>query len=118
MKLKILFWGLGYVIKRNFKKFEKFRNLFAEDSLDFALSVKDTSIGKRFALSKDNCQVDKNIGDAELKIIFNRADQAYEILTSKDRNSFMRGIQDKKINIEGDFNKIALLQKVMGKLSI
>lgn len=122
MKLKILLWGLAYLLKRNFKKFEKFRALFEDQDLDFSIAVKDTKIARKFFIDKQGTKSTTDLTEpAQIRVSFNDAKEAYAILTSKQKDAFMKGIQDKKVIIEGiekDFNKMMFFQKVMGRIKI
>lgn len=122
MKLKILLWGLAYLLRRNFKKFEKFRTLFKDQDLDFSIEVKDTNIARKFFINNQGTKSTTDLGEpAQIRVFFNDAKEAYEILTSKQKDAFMKGIQDQKVKIEGiekDFSKMMFFQKVMGKIKI
>lgn len=122
MKLKVLLWGLGYLLKRNFKKFDKFRSLFDTNELDFSIAVKDTNIARKFFINKDGATTSKDLSEpAQVRVIFNDATEAYSILTSKRKDAFMVAIQDKQVAIEGiekDYGKLMFLQKVMSKIKI
>lgn len=122
MKLKILLWGLNFLMKRNFKKNEKFNSLFETEELDFSISVRDTKIQRKFFINKDGVKSSTDLTEpSQIRVFFNDPKEAYEILTSKNKDAFMKGIQDQKVKIEGiekDFSKMMFFQKVMGRIRI
>ena len=50
--------------------------------------------------------------DPAFTISFKDADTGLNILTSKDKNAFMKGIQDKDITIDGDLSLVMWFQSV------
>lgn len=113
IKFRMLLWALGYMMKKNAKNNPDFRQQLDNQNFAFQLQTADEKIVRHYAIAD---QAVKNKGkahaDPAFTISFKDADTGLAILTSKDKNAFMKGIQDKDIVIAGDFAKVMWFQGI------
>ncbi len=118
LKLKFLLWMLGRLLKKAHKSQPEFKRQLAQDPLAWVIKTQDWA-GRSYQLSE--AEVTSQAGDldsADMKLIFRTAEDAWQTLTSKDKNAFMRGIQEGKVKVEGDPKKLFQLQSYMKYLRV
>lgn len=113
IKFRLLLWVLSKLMKKAARKNPEFRKQLEGQDLVFQLQTEDLKVVRQF-LVRDN-QV-KSRGKAHASpvftISFRNAHVGLKILTSKDRNAFMKGIQEKDITISGDLSKVMWFQGI------
>lgn len=119
LKLKFLLWILGFLLKRTWRKDEKFRQKIEKQPLNFAIKTADNKIEHCFFLQAEGITTSKTKDQAlDMALVFGTPAQAWSTLTSKDKNAFMRAIQDAEVKVEGDFKLLFHLQSLMKHLKI
>lgn len=117
LKLKLLLWVLGYLLKRTWRKDEQFRQKLAEQPLNFAIKTADNQLERSFLLQASGVTTHKKTNTLpDMTLVFGTAAKAWNTLTSKDKNTFMRAIQDGEVKIEGDYKRLFQLQKLITHL--
>ena len=118
LRLKFLLWMLGRLLKKAHKTQPELREKLEKEPLNFVIKTQDWP-GRSFQLQPQ--QVSSQAGELEqvdMKLIFQSAQKAWQTLTSKDKNAFMRAIQEGQVRIEGDPKKLFQLQGLMKYLKV
>lgn len=118
MKLRLLLWGLGWLLRRTFRRDQAFREQLATP-LNFAVMAERENIARTYQMNTQAVTSEKGLQvQPDLVLRFPDAHLAYKTLTSADRNAFMRAIQEKQVVIEGDHRELFRLQKLMAHLKV
>lgn len=119
LKLKFLLWALGFLLKRTWRNDEKFRAKLTEQPLSFTIKTDDNALERNFILAATGIITAKTSNQPmDLSLIFRDPTQAWKVLTSKDKNAFMRAIQEGDVKITGDYKRLFQLQSLMKHLKI
>ena len=113
MKFRMLLWALGLLMKKASKNSEGFQQSIQGKTFTFQLGTEKGDIVRHYIVA--NGRVKSKSGHAKDKafsIAFVDAETAIDVMTSKDRNAVMRGIQDKTIQIDGDLTLIMWFQGI------
>jgi len=113
IKFRMLLWFLGRMMKKASRKSEEFKKQLAGQDMVFQIQTEDGKAARQFIV-KDNAVASKGkaASDPVFTINFRDADTGLRIMTSKDRNAFMKGIQEKDITVTGDLTKFMWFQGV------
>jgi len=115
MKLRFLLWMLAILLKRAAKRPGKFREALAgkDATIQFETANHRVSRFYRFFEQKTKSR-GKNLTQPDLNIQFVSAKAGFNILwamaTGKDKNAFMKAIQDKQVTVEGDLGLLMWFQ--------
>ena len=119
LKLRLLLWMLGFLLKRTWRNDEKFRQKLEEQPLNFSIKTADNKIERCFFLQSSGIKITKtNEVVPDMTLVFGTAKQAWGMLTNKDKNAFMRAIQEGEVKIEGNFKLLFHLQSLMKHLKL
>ena len=118
MKFRVLLWLMAVMYKRSVRRNESMRDYLkdVEKTIQFATEKRNIV---RFLKFHDQAVASsaKETDAADMTIRFTSAKSGFDILwamaTGKDKNAFMRGIQDKQVVIEGDAMLLMWFQKSM-----
>lgn len=117
LKLRFLLWILGFLLKRTWRNDEKFRQKLEKQPLNFAIKTADNKIERHFFLQSTGIKTTgQNEAPLDMTLIFGTAAQAWSMLTSKDKNAFMRAIQEGDVKVTGDYKQLFQLQSLMKHL--
>lgn len=118
LKLKLLLWVLGFLLKRTWRSSESFRAEIAKTPLNFAVKTADKKLDHGFLLQATGVTTQKNSTQTmDMTLVFGTADKAWRTFTSKDKNAFMRAIQEGEVKVEGDYKQLFQLQKLVKHLN-
>jgi len=79
----------------------------------FQLQTADGGIVRQFVVANNSIRSKRKAhSNPAFTISFKNADTGLRILTSKDKNAFMRAIQEKDIAISGDLSLVMWFQSV------
>ncbi|SFC26965.1 SCP-2 sterol transfer family protein [Marinospirillum celere] len=118
LRLKFLLWMLGRLLKKAHKSQPELREKLSNEPLNFVIKTQDWQ-GRSFQLQPQAVSSQAGeLPDAQMKLIFQSAAEAWQTLTSKDKNAFMRAIQEGQVKIEGDPKKLFQLQGLMKYLKV
>lgn len=113
-----ILWGLSVLFKRALSTNTAFKDYLGNKQLDFQIHTQSGK-GRFFSLHNSGIH-SKSITNKKIlqenftfSIIFINAMVANSILTSKDKNAFLKGIQDKNISIQGDLNEVLWFQGLL-----
>ncbi|MAD44678.1 MAG: helicase [Oceanospirillaceae bacterium] len=112
-KFRMLLWALALMMKKAARKNPDFRKQLEGKNFAFQLQTVDGAIARQFTVA-DNAISSRGKAhqDPAFTISFKDAETGLNILTSKDKNAFMKGIQDKDITIDGDLSLVMWFQSV------
>lgn len=116
MKLRLLLWLMAVMYKRSTRRNESMREYLkdVERTIQFATEKRNVSRYLRFRDQRVSSAA-KESNAAELTIRFADTSAGFRILwamaTGKDKNAFMRGIQEKQVKVEGDPMLLMWFQK-------
>ncbi|WP_114416987.1 SCP2 sterol-binding domain-containing protein [Marinospirillum perlucidum] len=118
LRLRFLLWMLGRLLTRAHKKNPQVREKLRSQPLNFVIKTRDWK-GRSYQLQEDKARTQAgDLDEADMKLIFESADQAWQTLTNKDRNAFMRALQDGHVKVEGDPKRLFQLQGLMKHLGV
>ncbi len=105
MKFRTLLWALGLMMKKASKNNPDFQNKNQTQGGKLArhFIVKDERIKSKGGIANDPA----------FSISFKDADTGMYIMTAKDKNAFMKGIQEKDIKIDGDLSLVMWFQSIV-----
>lgn len=119
LKLRFLLWMLGRLLKRTWRNDEKFRQKLEQQALNFSIKTADGKIERSFLLQTESIEIVKNsAANLDMTLEFGSAAQAWTTLTSKDKNAFMRAIQEGDVKVDGDYKLLFHLQSLMKHIKI
>ena len=113
MKFSMLLWALGLMMKKASKNNPDFKKKLV--GKDFAFQIQTQGGITRHYIVK-NERVTSTSGPAKdpaFSISFKDADTGMLIMTAKDKNAFMKGIQEKDIKIDGDLSLVMWFQGIV-----
>lgn len=114
MKFRLLLWALGLMMKKASKKNPDFQKQLAGKDFTFQIKTQDDAIARQFIVKNDRIKSKSGLAkDAAFSIGFKDGDTGISIMTAKDKNAFMKGIQDKDIKIDGDLSLVMWFQSVV-----
>lgn len=113
IKFRMLLWALALLMRKAAKKNPDFRSQLDGKNFAFQLQTEDAAISRQFVISDNKVRSrGKAHNNPAFTISFKNADTGLRILTSRDKNAFMKGIQDKDIKIDGDLSLVMWFQSV------
>lgn len=118
-KFRLLLWALKLLMKRSAKRNLKFQDKIKDEQLAFQIQTKDKKVIRHYVI--DGLSISSQAQahpKPDFCIIFCDGKTGFEIMTSKDKNAFMRSIQDKQTQIEGNLARVLWFQGIIKYLSI
>ena len=114
MKFRMLLWALGLMMKKASKNNPDFQKQLVGKDFTFQLQTQDGSATRHFIVKNDRVKSKGGAASAPaFTISFKDADTGLHIMTSKDKNAFMKGIQEKDIKIDGDLALVMWFQGIV-----
>lgn len=109
----MMLWTLGLLMKRAAKKNPDFQKELEGKDFAFQLQTEDGGVVRHFIV-KDQTVASKGKAHADpaFTISFKDAATGLAVLTSKDKNAFMKGIQDKSVKVAGEFSLLMWFQGI------
>lgn len=118
LKLRFLLWMLGRLLKRAWRSDKAFCDKL-QQPLCFVIKTSDQKLARTFQLQASGINIEAaDLDTADLKLVFNSPADAWNTLTSKDKNAFMRAIQEGQVKVEGDYKQLFHLQSLMKHLKV
>jgi ubiquinone biosynthesis protein UbiJ len=119
LKLRFLLWMLGRLLKSAWRKDQAFSDKLQKQPLCFVIKTVDQKLARTFQLQASGINIQAaDLDTADLKLVFNSPADAWNTLTSKDKNAFMRAIQEGQVKVEGDYKQLFHLQSLMKHLKV
>lgn len=112
MKFNLLLWVFGLLMKKAAKSNEAFQKQLVGKDVVIQIQTGDTEKGRHFIIKDSKVQSKSGLQEKpSLGLVFKDADTALAVMTSKDKNAFMKAVQEKDLMVKGDFS---LLMWFMG----
>lgn len=113
IKFRLLLWALGLLMKKGAKNNPDFQKQLDGKDFAFQLQTVDGSIARHYVIRNNKVKTKgKAHKSPAFTISFKDAETGLRIMTAKDKNAFMKGIQDKDIVIAGDFSLVMWFQGI------
>ncbi|MCI3947967.1 helicase [Pseudomonas syringae] len=104
MKFRFLLWMLGRLMARASRDNPDFQQQLAGKNLTFQLQTKDGKVARHFVVEEQRIRsATGTVAEPAFAIAFRDAAFGFDTLQAKNKQlAFMRGIQDKDIEIKGN----------------
>lgn len=113
LKFKFFLWAMGQLMKKAAKKNPEFREQLTDKDFAFQIQTNDGKVARHFVVGDDQITSKGSLHkDPKFTISFSSAKMGFNILTSKDKNAFMRGIQEKDVQLHGDVSEVLWFQNI------
>ncbi|MCW4152119.1 hypothetical protein OM427_21610 [Halomonas sp. 18H] len=118
MKLKIMLWLLGVMLKRALRRKPGFRErLTAMRGLDWGIATEDLSISRHYRMSPQGIETATGLPvDLDLELRFESAAAAVRILRKPNQKAFLTGMMDGRVRLVGDSGDLTRLQKLLADM--
>ncbi|WP_324690893.1 hypothetical protein U0O11_17270 [Cobetia sp. D5] len=117
MKLKILLWVLGLLLKRAFKRDPEFRAELEKRPLDWGVATEDMSIARHYRMSHAGVTTGSGLPvDTELELRFADSDSAVTFLLKPSPRAFLQGLMDQRVRLVGDSAQLNRLQSLLKRI--
>nr|WP_298522451.1 hypothetical protein [uncultured Halomonas sp.] len=115
MKLKLMLWLLGLMLKRARRGNQRFRETLAEmRRLDWGIATEDLSIARHYRMTPDAIESASGLPvDLDLELRFRDADAAIAILKKPTQRAFLDGMMDGRVRLVSDSKDLTRLQKLL-----
>jgi hypothetical protein len=118
MKLRLMLWVLGLMLKRALRRKPRFRELLTEmRGLDWGIATEDLSIARYFRMSPRGIQTGAGLPvDLDLELRFEDEATALKVLKKPTQQAFLDGMMAGKVRLVGDSSDMNRLQKLLKHL--
>ncbi|MCE8004865.1 hypothetical protein [Billgrantia ethanolica] len=118
MKLRLMLWLLGWMLKRALRRKPRFREQLAEmRSLDWGIATEDLSIARHYRMTPQGIQVGAGLPvDLDLELRFDDEATAIRVLRKPSQQAFLDGMMAGKVRLVGDSGDLQKLQKLLKHL--
>ena len=117
MKFRMLLWALGLMMKKASKNNPDFKKQLEGKDFSFQIQTQDGNIVRHFVVKDERVKSKGGAAkDPAIRISFKDAPTGMYIMTAKDKNAFMKGIQEKDIKIDGDLSLVMWFQSIVKHL--
>jgi len=118
MKLTLMLWVLGFLLKRAQRRKPRFRELLAEmRGLDWGVATEDLAIARHYRMSPRGITHGRGLPlDLDLELRFEDAATAVEVLRKPTRQAFLDGMMDGRVRLAGDAADLQRLQALLRHL--
>lgn len=114
MKFRMLLWALGLMMKKASKNNPDFQKQLTGKDFAFQIQTQDGNMARHFIVKDDRVKSKGGAAkDPAFTISFKDAETGMSIMTAKDKNAFMKGIQEKAIKIDGDLSLVMWFQSIV-----
>lgn len=117
LKFRLLLWALSLLMKKAAKKSPGFQQQIENKDIAFQIQTTDARIVRQFVIANGVVKSrSKALAEPAFTIAFKDQDTGVRIMTSKDKNAFMKAIQEKDIQVSGDLSLFMWFQGAMKHL--
>jgi hypothetical protein len=114
MKFRMLLWALGLMMKKASKNNPEFIKQLVGKDFTFQIQTQDGKQVRHFTVKDERIKSKGRAAeDPAFSISFKDAETGMFIMTAKDNNAFMKGIQEKDIKIDGDLSLVMWFQSIV-----
>ncbi len=118
MKLRLMLWLLGWMLKRALRRKPRFRELLTElRGLDWGIATEDLSIARHFRMSSRGIHSGRGLPvDLDLELRFEDEATALKVLKKPTQQAFLDGMMAGTVRLVGDSADLAKLQGLLRHL--
>ncbi|MBB3230674.1 hypothetical protein [Halomonas stenophila] len=118
MKLRLMLWVLGVLLKRALRRKARFRDRLAEmRSLDWGIATEDLAIARYYRMSPGGIETGPGLPvDLDLELRFEDTGAAVRVLGKPTQKAFLDGMMAGKVRLVGDTGDLQKLQSLLKHL--
>ncbi|WP_110650497.1 hypothetical protein [Salinicola peritrichatus] len=118
MKLKLMLWWLGVMLKRARSRKAAFREALERlQRFDWGVATEDLSIARHYRMTPQTIESHKGLPlDLALELRFRDADSAVQFLRKPSQRAFREGLFDGRLRLVGDSRDLERLQGLLKHL--
>ncbi|MDR5903978.1 hypothetical protein [Franzmannia qiaohouensis] len=118
MKLRLMLWLLGLLLKRAQRRKPAFRKALDEmRGLDWGIATEDLSIARHYRMSPRGIETASGLPvDLDLELRFSDPDSAVQVLRKPTQRRFLDGMMSGKVRLVGDSKDLTRLQTLLRHL--
>lgn len=115
MKLRLMLWLLGLMLKRALRRKARFRELLGEmRGLDWGIATEDLSIARHYRMSPHGIRAGRGLPvDLDLELRFEDEATAIRVLKKPTQQAFLDGMMNGSVRLVGDSADMNKLQKLL-----
>lgn len=118
MKLRLMLWLLGLMLKRAQRRKPAFRQTLGElGSLDWGIATEDLTIARHYRMSSRGIRTAPGLPvDLDLELRFVDAASAIRVLRKPTQRAFLDGMVAGQVRLVGDTGDLTKLQRLLKRL--
>ncbi|MFG6176369.1 hypothetical protein ACGTN6_03900 [Halomonas sp. THAF12] len=118
MKLRLMLWVLGVMLKRALKRKAAFRERLADlRGLDWGIGTEDLRIARYYRMSPRGIETGTGLPvDLDLELRFDDVDSAVRVLRKPTQKAFLDGMMAGHVRLVGDAKDLERLQGLLRHL--
>ncbi|GHC28512.1 hypothetical protein [Aidingimonas halophila] len=118
MKLRLLLWFIGWLLKRALRRNPAFRQALSERTrFDWGVATEDLSIARHYRMSAQGIETGPGLPvDLDLELRFDEPDMALKLLRQPSRRAFLDGMMAGHVRLVGDSSDLQRLQRLLAHL--
>lgn len=115
MKLRLMLWVLGLMLKRARRGNRRFRETLSDlKRLDWGIATEDLSIARHYRMTSSAISTAPGLPvDLDLELRFRDSDAALAILRRPTQRAFLDGLMDGRVRLVGDSRDLTRLQRLL-----
>lgn len=115
MKLRLMLWLLGLMLKRARRGNRRFRDTLGElRRLDWGIATEDLGIARHYRMTPERIHSASGLPvDLDLELRFRDAEAALTILKKPTQRAFLDGMVDGRVRLVGDSRDLMRLQTLL-----
>ncbi len=115
MKLRLMLWLLGLLLKRALRRKPRFREMLTEmRGLDWGIATEDLAVARHYRMSSRGIQTGRGLPvDLDLELRFEDTDTAVKVLKKPTQQAFLDGMMAGTVRLVGDSGDLQRLQKLL-----
>ncbi|KAA0010725.1 hypothetical protein F0A17_16020 [Billgrantia pellis] len=118
MKLRLMLWLLGWLLKRALRRKPGFRQTLSDmRAFDWGIATEDLSVARHYRMSPEGIQSAPGLPvDLDLELRFDDETTAIRVLRKPTQQAFLDGMMAGQVRLVGDSGDLKKLQKLLTQL--
>ncbi|MCH4563237.1 MULTISPECIES: hypothetical protein [Halomonas] len=118
MKLRLMLWLLGLLLKRALRRKPRFRELLTDmRGLDWGIGTEDLSIARHYRMTPRGIRTGAGLPvDLDLELRFEDEATALRVLKKPTQQAFLDGMMAGTVRLVGDSGDLQRLQRLLKHL--